>query len=241
MAETKPLQMRVEDAITYIGALSGVWVNNPEQNFLVRCALTEAQQEICSFRRWKWLRSTGSFRYSANQSAVNMYSVSAGKFSTFGGFVNVRLGKQWELHERDAFFINQLEIGTSTAGRPVFYWQVGDSRYKFWPVPTTVDSVHFGFIRRPGFVYGGGDLIIPKQYYFNVLFRLARQKTWEAKGDPRRNQDDPTYQMGLQAMVRDDTGTGAGMPDMRPWHPRPATSYDPVQVLSGFYSTGRMP
>jgi len=235
----KQLELKTDDLVTIVASMANLWANNPDIANAIRLAITEAQNEVCGLQEWKWLKSTGTFVYSANQSTVNMASVSSGKYRSFGWFIAARVGTYYDLYEVDDTVFNALRKDYSTDARPYYYWRFGDRRIAFWPKPTYVDSVNFIFRKQPGFVYGNGDIIIPKEYHLNVLARLARKKIWEMRSDARATQPDQTYQAGIAAMVRAD-GPAIRRRDIRPWIPR-ATPYEPIRRYSGFYCTGNMP
>jgi len=235
----KQLELQTDDLVTIVGAMCNLWVNNPDIANTIRIGLTEAQNEICGLQEWKWLKSTCNFVYSANQSTVNMVSVSAGKYRDFGWFIAAKVGSQYDLYEADDVKLNALRKDYSTDARPYYYWRFGDRRIAWWPKPTYQDSVNAIYRKQPGFIYGNGDIIIPQEYHLNVLARLARMKVWELRSDARAQQPDQTYQRGLAAMVRAE-GPAIRRGDIRPWIPR-QRRFEPLERYSGFYSTGNMP
>jgi hypothetical protein len=237
----KPLDFRTEDLITVVGAMAGVNINNPDQQFIVKLALTQAQQEICGLREWKWMRSTGMMRYTTGVSTVNMHSVSAGKYKAFSYFLGMRLNREYKVTEIDLPAFDTARIIESTSSYPRHYCRFGEATIKWQPVPQTANSVHFAFYKQPGFIHGNEDIIIPKPHQLNALAFLARKKVWEMKGDPRSGQENPSYSAALMAMYKED-----GMPvesgKWKVWNPlQGRLGTEQSAFYSGFYSTGNMP
>jgi hypothetical protein len=237
MAEFKAIEFKVDDLVTLVGAAAGVYINNPEQAFMVKLALTQAQAEICETANWTWLRSTGYFCYSANTSTVNLYSVSSGKYKAFGQIETMRLGRTQLLNEIDAQQFIAANIAVSSASYPSAYMRIGEASIRWQPLPTEQHSVYFTFKKRPGFVHGNDDVVIPKRWVMTALVPLARNKVWEMKGDPRSGQPNSTYEKALAAMRRADAKPVATH-DFRAWNPAEVGVYDPVRQFSGFWCTG---
>jgi len=236
MAEFKATDFGTRDLVTQVAAMSGLGINSPENQYLCRLALTEAQEEICNLQRWSWLQSTGSFIYSANASTFNMYSVSAGKYVSFAGFAApLNLGRLDTLPEKDAVYWQRMRFSYSTASYPVAFMRVGDASFAWLPRPTAATSVSFTFYKRPGFVHGDHDVIIPKRYVLTALAHLARNKVWSFRADQRADQPDKTFLNAIQAMQRDEWAP-PGDEGFRAWYPHEEhVQYDPF--LSGFNST----
>lgn len=237
MAAHKDPHLKVDDIITIVGAMAGVVVNQPEQQFLIKLAITQAQQEICDHWRWTWLRSSGVYAYSANASTFNMYSVSSGKYTAFGSFETMRVPRVKEVIEGKVSTYNRTHLYISTATYPDYYVPFGEATFRWLPVPNTAGSVAFTFLKRPGFVHGNNDLIIPQKYIMTALVPLSRKRLWELKGDPRSGQGDSSYANALRAMKRDE----GNKHEWGAWHPNRRASYDPDWQYSGFYSSGNMP
>lgn len=243
MASHKELAAKVDDLIVATAALAGVRLNNPETNFKVRLAITQAQQDIVGLRRWKWMNSTGVLHWSASQSTVNMYSASAGMYSAFGGFRWLRVRNHWPLHEMTGEEFNERNVTVSTSQRPTDYWRFGEASLKFWPIPTAADSAAFGFRKRAGFVHTNGDVLIPKSYHWNVLLPMARRYIWDMVGDDRATRQDRALERNVAAMIADDVGHTADGDQPQNWDPHRTRTrpYSQEYDYSGFYETGNLP
>jgi len=244
MPERKPLDFQVPDLVPMVAVMAGLWPNQPETDYQVRLALTEAQQEICGMRAWKWLMSAGTLRYTKGTSTLDLYSACAGKFSVAGAVVGFFWERKYPLQEAPIWWIRQRAGWYTSARVPTYYWRFGEMSFGWWPIGNTTTSVHFQYVRRPGFVYNAKDVIIPGQWRINGLARLARRKVWEMRGDARALAPDVTLDAAIASLISWDEGLDYATPE---WpRARGIALYHTARYSTGraglqFYSTNNLP
>lgn len=114
-----------------------------------------------------------------------------------------------------------LGTASTDTGRPLF-WYIWANNLKFWPVPTTAETISIDYIKRPSIVSIASDLLPLPDVYWERLCNFVLSKAYELDEDVpnssnqrRLFEDKLTEMTGIQSsmagsfpVVREDFAGG---------------------------------